>query len=678
MIEVFFNAVSPLDDETKGLLRQAKNRITSKPVKFTPSKSSDAWVIDPGKLRDLPFPERYLALELSRICGEVPTFLPEFDNALFLDIETHNEGKQWDMPLSEFFRLGQYAWGWDGNIHVTTDLDEVLSAINQADLVIAHNGHAFDFSVLLGNDALSMTKDGHLFDTFVHANLTMPAPAMFTDRAGRKVVTVNNDGKSQIGGVRKWLSLDNLAFQFGVEGKMGDLKELAKKYNPPKTKTENLDFGLIPVDDPEFLGYARQDIVALREITRALLTVKDIEEYDLREQLSVAINAQLTRNGFRVDVAKAQSRVQELARTKSELLERLNRDYGFPTEGSMPWRTTAGKEAIFKILADAGVTPQSRPDWPKTATGSLSLGGDVLKVLTAGTEAEDLGEALAELQGQRPLAQQALDYVHSDGRVHHDIAALQRSGRSSTTKPSLTTWSDKGPKAIEKDYFIASEGHVLQEFDLSNADQRIIAAISGDKEYAKRFEPGVDGHEINARIMFGDDVYESDPEKYRTLAKAPGHGWTYGGRPKKLSKITGLPLETMERFDKGMAQAYPTLTSWQNKIRRQAAKNGYTTNAWGRKMLVERSRAFTMSPALQGQSGTSEILRDGLIAMLDRDPRLLTWIVGTVHDALVADYPETEAWVPKAIKECLEQTVNGIDFPVESGNPAKTWYEAKH
>lgn len=679
MIEIPFRSTSPLDNEILELIKEAKDRLTGDKVRFVRSTDDKALVINPSRLRDLPFPERYLALAMSRFEGMTPTFPDVFDNALFLDIETHNEGKQWDMPLPEFFRLGQYAWGWDGEIRLTTDLDEVLSVINEADLVIAHNGHSFDFSVLLGNKALSMTKDRLLFDTFVHANLTMPAPAVFEGRDGRKVATVNAEGKTQIGGVRKWLALDNLAFRLGVPGKIGDLKVLAKKYNPPKTKVADYDYGVIPLDDPEFLEYARQDIVALRGVTRALLVTKEVEEYDWREQLSAAINAQLTRNGFRLDVPKAKARVAELAQAKADLLGRLNRDYGFPTTGSMPWRTTEGKEAIFKILADSGITPQSRPDWPLTATKNYSLSGDALKALTEGTEVEDLGIALAELQGQRPLAQQALDYVRSDSRVHHDIAAIQRSGRSSTTKPSLTTWSDKGPKAVEKDYFIASEGHVLMEFDLSNADQRIIAAVSGDLEYAKRFDEGVDGHEINGRIMFGDEVYDSEPKYYRDQAKAPGHGWTYGGQPKKLAWITGLPLETMEKFAKGMAEMYPTLTAWQSRVRRRASRQGFTTNLWGRKMLVERQRAFTMAPALHGQSGTSEIAKDGLIRMLELDPRLLEWTVATVHDALILDFPKSELhWVPNAVKSCLETTINGIEFPVENGPPGETWYQAKH
>jgi DNA polymerase-1 len=682
MTELGYQTSSPLTFESKQVLRKALDAVYDDVVLFKKGDDIgfgvDAGIrtLSPEQMLTYPFPERYIKQALWRVQGMWPE-LPE--RTLFLDIETHNAGQEYDRETEDFFRLGQYAWGWDGEVTLTESYEDVINAIMDANLVIAHNGHPFDFSVLLGDEALDLAREGMLFDTFVYANLVMPAPAKFVMRDGTKVATVNHKGQAMVGGVKRWLSLDNLSYQLSLPGKMGNLADIAKKYNPPKTRKGDLNYGLIPLDDPDFLAYAEQDIHSLRNVTRSLLLMHRVNDYDKREQLSAAINAQMTRNGFRVDIEKATARVQELAERKASLLAQLEREYGFPTEGAMPWRTTAGKEAIMKILADAGITLATHPDWTRTDTGNLSLGGDALIELTQGTEAEELGEALAELQGQRPLAQQALDNLKSDGRVHHEISALQRSGRSSTTGPSLTTWSAHGPKAVEKEYFIASQGRVLMEFDLSNADQRIIAALSGDPEYAKRFLPGVDGHEINGRIMFGDELYDSDPKHYRNESKAPGHAWTYGGGAKKLAWTTGLPIETTQRFVDGMARAYPVLTGWQLDIRRDAEKEGFTVNRWGRKMVVDKDRAWTQTPALHGQSGTTEVLKDGLIRMLEKDIRLIYWMVGTIHDAVVADIPVDElGWAPSAIVECLQTEINGIELPVEHGEPALDWWRAGH
>ena len=611
-------------------------------------------------------------------------------NILYFDIETHSADERWKLPPREFFRLGQWAWN-DGPVQLTTDYDEMVAQFDLADIVVGHNIHDFDLSVLYGKDStepLTMALDGRVLDTMVHANLVHQAPDRFTMRNGRKVF-----GES-VGNTLMWLGLDNQCYQLGLQGKIGNLKDMAKVYG---------GFCHIPLNDPLFLEYAIQDVEAVREYARVLMdrTIgRTTWEYAWREQKKAAINAQNARNGFRVDVEKAAARVRELEVQKDELLAKLQREYDFPTEGKSPWASAKGKESIMHILAANGITPESRPDWPrnkpttKDPKGSLKLGGDELKALTKDTPAEALGENLAILKASRPLAKQALEFTQPDGRVHPSITDLQRSGRSSTTGPSLTTWSARGPKAVEKDYFIASEGCKLLEVDFSNADARIVAAYSGDEEYAKRFEPGADGHEINARIAFGDEVYDRSPEHYRQVSKPLGHGWGYRGGKKALAKGSGLPEDTAQLFIDRMNSTFHKVVAWQAKVTHEGEMRGYVTNHWGRQIPISmyydeawdrwKSRAYTQAPAMYGQSGTRELMVDSLVRMAERNIRVVTWLVAQVHDALVFDIPEEELdWASDFIKECMEVTFSPeggqpIHFPVSSGEPGDTWYTCSH
>lgn len=611
-------------------------------------------------------------------------------DVLYFDIETHSADERWSMEPREFFRLGQWAWN-DGPVETTTDYGEMMLQIELAERVVGHNIHSFDLSVLYGKDStvpLEMALENRVFDTMVHANLVHPAPDMFTMRNGRKVF-----GES-VGNTLLWLGLDNQCFQLGLGGKIGDLKDMAKEFG---------GFGNIPTDHPEFLQYAVQDVEAVREYAKALVSRtagRTTWPYAYREQKKAAINAQNTRNGFRIDVQRAEDRVAELADQREKLLTRLEREYDFPTEGKSPWASDKGKESIMAILAANDITPETRPDWPrnkpteKNPEGSLKLGGPELIELTKDTPAEGLGEMLALLKGARPLAKQALDAMQPDGKVHPDITDLQRSGRSSTTGPSLTTWSARGDKAIEKEYFIASPGRKLREYDYSNADARIVAAYSGDEEYAKRFEPGADGHEINARIAFGDETYDSDPKHYRQISKPLGHGWGYRGGKKALAKGSGLPEETAQMFIDRMNETFYRVVEWQQKVTNEGEMNLYVTNHWGRQMPISsyydekwgrrRSRAYTQAPALYGQSGTRELMVDALVAMAEKSIELATYLVAQVHDALVFDIPEDRIeWADALIRECMETTFSPpggqpIFFPVDSGEPADDWYRAGH
>lgn len=592
---------------------------------------------------------------------------------LYLDIETHNAGKEWDMPIREFFRMGQWAWGVNGKTHVTTDYDEFMEQVNSAKNLVAHNGHQFDFSVLLGDRALEMGLEGRLFDPMVYANLAFPAPEVFTARDGSVHYLYMGGTAKVVPHSMKWLGLDNLCYQLGTGGKLGSLKELAKKYNPPKTLVADLDYGLIPVDDPEFVQYAEQDVVALQGVTRALMSLRAMNSYDWREQAVASVNAQITRTGFCVDVDLAEKVIHQQESRKERTLKWLQEQYEFPTEGKAPWSSKPGKIAIMQALTDHGVDLSQRTGWPHGKTGP-SLSGKVLLERLVDTPAEELATNLAMLMGQRPLAQQALTYVRSDGRVHPDINAFQRSGRLSVTKPSLATWSAHGPKAQEKEYFVPDKGCVLLEFDMSNADSRAVAAMSGDKVYHDtHFSPGVDGHSVTAEKVFGAERFKREPE-LRQTAKIAGHGYNYGAGAKKLSYMLRVPLEDMEAFVSYMKRTYTNLHKWQNMVRRKA-EAGYVVNRWGRRMVVEPDKAYSQSPALMGQSSTRELLFDGLFNL---PVDIIRMIKVTVHDAIILAVPKERVdEVSRIVVESFTTEWNGVAFPLKlHGLPSPNWWQA--
>lgn len=951
---------------------------------------------------------------IARELGTLQTF---DDDTLFLDIETDSAEERWNQPLHEFFRLGQYAWG-EGDVTVTDDLDEVLDAIAKAETVIAHNGHNFDFGVLLGKRALPLTMDGKLFDTWTHATLVCPAPHRYTARNGYTYVDAAKPGNA-----RRWFSLDNMAFQFGLDGKIEDdgLKALAKEFD---------GFGNIPTDDPRYRAYAETDVIVLREVARSLMAVPYDNDYAMRAQKAAAIDARMTQNGCLIDLPKTRARSAEQAKLAQETLDWLVQEYDFPTESKQPWKSNAGKAAIDALMESGGARVS---EWPKTAKGARSYAGDALKAITEGTELEETGKRLAQIMGQRTLADQLLEYTYKDGRIHPDIDALQVSGRkclpethriltrrgvlhiddvvigdetldmrnrwvpiqeihrydnapihrfenrsvflestpehkwvqwtenggvrglqplvagsrrrlqltpdaypfdrkethfpqdmtdgerfaalvgllvtdgtaklrtdapnngvfrvyqtegkfydlfmellpsewitndykrspkkhmlksgrwvtgrsaiheislkasiiwpmlreagldvtleglryssslmtwlltlsqhetlafltaiyladgnqcksggteiaslnpnavdvfqvaayrcgkrsnyrvyegevvprsgvihllndrvstrnlaedgttfveyeapvwcvttstgtftawypegrfsgpyltgNSSTKPGVTTFGTRA-ETIEKSFVIADKGMVMVEADLSNADQRAVAFMSKDKNYAKRFIPGADGHEISGRLMFGDKEYESQmPEGWednphlakenplRHVAKALSHAYAYGAGTKKLSATSGQPLELAELFVNAMETAYPQMIAWQHSVRRDGEK-GWVTNHWGRRMPCDPDRAYTMAPALAGQSSTTEMLTDTFLKLYEVAPEVMDWLCFTVHDAVLVQLPEDKVdYYIEIIKSCADQTINGIEIFMEAGTPARNWRDAAH
>ena len=253
-------------------IQQAKDALGLEKLTLTPVTDNPDISFGVGGRVELPLPSDvtyehvYTALQS---LTQRPISLN--GKVLFVDVETHGAEKLWKMPKREFFRLGQYGWGMHSPVTLTTDYDEIMDAVRDADVVVAHNGWSFDFHVL---DMYDRHKG---FDTMVFANLAFPAPEKFLTMDGKWKVTSGSPTA-----VKSWLSLDNLAHQLGFDGKLGDLKEMARKHNPPKTPTADLDFGLIPLDDPEFLHYAEQDIHALRDVAYGLFQKRTPGVYDVR------------------------------------------------------------------------------------------------------------------------------------------------------------------------------------------------------------------------------------------------------------------------------------------------------------------------------------------------------------------------------------------------------------
>lgn len=474
-------------------------------------------------------------------------------NYTYLDLETHNAGKEYGMTPREFIRLGQYAIN-DGPVVLTTDYDEILEVARSADYLITHNGISSDMSWLFGHEsieALQMALEGRVLDTWYIANLLTPAPQRFKMRSGRFAVETDDP----VGHARTWLSLDNLCYQYGLPGKMGDLKKLARKHNPKGTLAEDINFGLIPIDDPEFLEYAEQDVIILRHVYKYLVEQIKEQDYDRgyiwREMsLMSATCGQMSRNGILVNQEYARPRIEKQEAEKAEVMEFLVTKYDFPTEGKSPWLSAAGKEATLRALSDFGFTPENTPEWEMTPKGAPSLGGKALLKFAEGTEAEGFVSALARLKGMRSISQLVMENMKEDGRVHPEVSSLQRSGRWSFTKPGVTIFGERNERLkADKELFTAGPGKVMAGFDYSSADARAMAALSGDHAYAQRFaedEDGndlYDGHNLMGEAVFGADFYYGDGPRdkdarppLRPATKPITHGSNYGIGAYKLAK----------------------------------------------------------------------------------------------------------------------------------------------
>jgi len=640
------------------------------------------------------------------------------DDTLFFDIETHSITERYAWTPREYFRLGGYSWGESEEVFITDDYDEMIEVIRQATIRVGHNIHAFDLSVLFGVDsdeALQMAREYSVFDTMTHATLVMPAPYKYVDYKGNSQTVVKPEQ------ARKWFKLANLAHHLKVPGKLLDLKDLAEKYEydivpilkkdgTPGKRVQKIrkpdvccGFGHIPidVDDPDedraqdalmFRDYLRDDVLAARHVARALIGLDSAPgRYEWDEQFSAGILAQISRNGVRVDQDETKALIYEQDWDAAHTLDWLRDRFGFPvSDKKKPLQSNEGKEAVLKAMTELGISTNGLG---RTDKGNLSFGADSIREAcgyvstnkgwepteAVPEEVQKFADALAVLAGQRSMPELTWACMHPDGKVHPEIASLQKSGRNSVTEPGLTVYDKRYKHLLLPD----SDWEGLCGFDYSNADARVVAALSGDEAFAVRFQPGQDGHLINAYAVWGKELVDTDVEYYRNkMSKRMGHAWGYRVGATTLHKNTGIAESVCKVFLTGLNKAFPGVVAWQNAVVAKASSLGYVKNLWGRKMKVDPKRVFTQAPALEGQGGTTEIMKRGMFKMPNR---LIRMIKIPIHDELLASIPLATFEEDRALfVKCLSSELDPpggqrVEFPVGSTpKPARNWREAAH
>lgn len=568
---------------------------------------------------------------------------------LVVDLETATPAEMF--RRADFVRLGAYANG-NGPV-LTTDANEIVRQMSGPYLVTGHNLTGFDLIALARWHGLSLPDlRDKVADTDLLVRLDDPPPS------GKDGIAIRPKG---------YYGLDQSCARYGVPGKTDDLAGLAKEFG---------GFDKIPTDDPRYRAYLTGDVYASTALLAALPPMND---YAKREQNVGLITAQMTVNGFRVDVPELHRALEEQSIRKADHIAELAQLTGTPTDRKSPIATKDGKEAIERALIEYGVPEAGLPRTEKS--GVLQTSAEAMKELKGKIEltrkmtASQKDQALRvidliiSINGERTVYQTA-DTCRVDDRVHPSIRPYQASGRWSVTSPGLTVYGKRDGRYVERRIFLPEPGHRLLAVDLDQVDARAVAAHSGDRNYIKIFTDGLDLHGEVAKAIFGD-------AKFREISKPISHGWNYGRGARAVSEATGISLELTTKFDREMRQRYPQLVEWQNHVRSVAQDGDLLDNGFGRMMRADPRFAYTQAPALVGQGCTRDILAEG---MLNLPAEVWPMLRVIVHDELVLSVPEDDFDdVARVVKESMsfDFTGPGGTVPITAGvsKPGRTWAE---
>lgn len=276
----------------------------------------------------------------------------------------------------------------------------------------------------------------------------------------------------------------------------------------------------------------------------------------------------------------------------------------------------------------------------------------------------------------------------SDGRVRSHYKPTTTTGRFSSTKtPKGTGMNLQNVDREIRHMFVPDAGCVFLKADLSQAESRVVYALTGDPklvEIAQTPPWEFDVHRFNASIIFGKPEDEVTGEE-RYLAKRAVHAAHYGMHGGKLSEILLLdgiartPDECQAMIDAYMEWAR-SVRQWQRDTRQKVLLKRPIVTSWGLAFdpgvdVRVSEDLFRQAYAFVPQSEVAFLLHQYGFVPLDayiRSTNLASKINLHVYDELVVSCPLEEVWdVATFLRESLERPrlYGGVELviPVEVG-----------
>jgi DNA polymerase-1 len=328
----------------------------------------------------------------------------------------------------------------------------------------------------------------------------------------------------------------------------------------------------------------------------------------------------------------------------------------------------------------------------------------------------DVREACERTLEYRQIATLKTRYVDpmpsllgADGRLHARILYT----RTDTGRLAAKGWEDDDgedqganvlafPKhsdlgLLVRHGFVPGRGRCIAEWDLDQAEMRMMAADSGDQLMISEINSGLDKHTSTASNVIYHRPPETISKHERFTAKAVNFGVLMGitenGLTDQLRK-NGMQITEAEcrKFLTDWMKGYPGCASYIAGKHAEARRHGYVTNWRGRRRWLpavhspdehRAAEALRQAQATPIQGGAQEIAKLWMVSVYERVEKLRAagiWIelLLQVHDSLLFELDEWAYEIlDQEIREALEEHQY---FPVpitcSGGGRGATWGEA--
>ena len=404
------------------------------------------------------------------------------------------------------------------------------------------------------------------------------------------------------------------------------------------------------------------------------------EVIDTLELPLIPVLTRMERTGVAVDT----QRLGEQSRSLGERITELERD-AFEL---------AGREFNLgspKQLGEILFEEQKIPVIKKTPKGAPSTAEAVLEELALDYP---LPKVIMEHRGLSKLKSTYTDKLPqlinaSTGRIHTSYhQAVTATGRLSSSDPNLQNIpirSDIGRRI--RTAFVATPGYQLVAADYSQIELRIMAHLSGDEGLLTAFAEDRDIHTATAAEVFGTSLEKVSSDQRRS-AKAINFGLIYGMSAWGLARQLRVEQREAKTYIERYFDRYPGVARYMERIRAEAAEQGYVETVFGRRLYVpeinsrnharrQGAERTAINAPMQGTA--ADIIKR---AMIDVDAWLREGafdakMVMQVHDELIFEVrrEQVEAFKTEVVSRMQGAGQLDVALIVEAGH-GDNWEEA--
>ncbi|WP_027960447.1 DNA polymerase I [Halomonas halodenitrificans] len=299
---------------------------------------------------------------------------------------------------------------------------------------------------------------------------------------------------------------------------------------------------------------------------------------------------------------------------------------------------------------------QGIPVLKKTPKGAPSTAEAVLEELALDYP---LPKVIMEHRGLAKLKSTYTDKLprlvnKATGRLHTSYhQAVTATGRLSSSDPNLQNIpirTEEGRRIRQA--FIARPGYRIVAADYSQIELRIMAHLSADEGLLTAFAEGRDIHAATAAEVFGVALDKVTVEQRRS-AKAINFGLIYGMSAWGLGRQLHIEQSQAKVYIERYFDRYPGVANYMERIRAQAAEDGFVETVSGRRLYLPEIRSqnrarrqgaerTAINAPMQGTA--ADIIKRAMIEVAAwlEEGEMDAWMVMQVHDELVFEVAEAQ------------------------------------